>query len=528
MMSFVPTRDESLTAAVGSSELSEGVGPPARPHQLVRPTQRRITSPRARIAKPPGPAAIDAGPVRNRFAYVVRRDAHGRVRLRAAWPLWALLVLYPLWWAIGVGSFAFPLAAIPMAAHLVRSRPIRKPRGLWLWIMFLGWTVISLVMLSGDPAGTHSGSRTGRLISIAVTLAEYGGATVTLLFVGNLSERQLPRERLMRWLSILFLTTLAGGWLGTLAPHFQFSAPLEYLLPGSLRSSSFIAALVHPNAAQVQSVLGEPSGRAAAPFGYTNFWANNFSLLLVWFVVAWGLGPSRLRRAACVACVVAAAVPVVYSLNRGLWIGIGLSALWVAVRVLMRGRLMAIIGMGAIALVGLTLFVFTPLQHVYESRLANGKSNSIRTYLTENAISAARQSPIVGWGAPRKTNGSNQSIAVGPTPSCGQCGAFPTGSVGQLWYVLFNNGFVGAIWFVSFFVFNIWTYRRDRTPIGQAGILVIGLTLLYSLFYNSVPAALTITMISIGLLWRSDLVRDVERVRETAIRPRRLRESSNA
>jgi hypothetical protein len=36
---------------------------------------------------------------------------------------------------------------------------------------------------------------------------------------------------------------------------------------------------------------------------------------------------------------------------------------------------------------------------------------------------------------------------------------------------------------------------------------VVGLTFVYMFFYNSVPAALTITMISVALLWRNDLIR---------------------
>jgi hypothetical protein len=134
----------------------------------------------------------------------------------------------------------------------------------------------------------------------------------------------------------------------------------------------------------------------------------------------------------------------------------------------------------------------------------------------------------VGWGGPRKTNGSNQSIAIGPSPACPGCGDFSTGSTGQFWYIIFANGYFGALWFFGFFLYSLWVYRRDRSSLGQAGVLVVGLTFVYMLFYNSVPAALTITMISVGILWRSDLDRRKQQVAAdlvapTAIRPRATR-----
>ena len=83
--------------------------------------------------------------------------------------------------------------------------------------------------------------------------------------------------------------------------------------------------LVHPAAAQLMDVLGHPSPRPAAPWGYTNTWGNNFCLLVVWFVVAaFGFREANRRnRLLATALLVASIAPVVYSLNRGLWIGLG-------------------------------------------------------------------------------------------------------------------------------------------------------------------------------------------------------------
>jgi hypothetical protein len=455
---------------------------------------------------PPEPADPDNGIMTTGFsAYVLRRDQTGRLRLAPAWPLWALLVLIPLWWVLGLASFIFPIMAVPMALELRRRRPVKVPPWFWVWALFLAWTVISLATFTQNPPNTIAGSSGGRIISIGINLAEYAGATITLLFVGNLTAKELPQRRLINWLSVLFLVTVLGGFLGTYVPTFQLTSPLEMLLPAGRRTDPYIAALVHPNAAQIQSVIGTAGGRAAAPWGYTNFWANTLSLLLIWFIVGGAIGVSSRRRAACVIIVAATMVPVVYSLNRGLWIGLVITVLWVAIRLFLRGRVLALFAMIAVGALGVMAFAETPLHQVFGARLHQGGSNNIRLFLDKAAVDGANHSPIIGWGGPRKTIGSNRSIAIGKTPNCKQCGQFSIGSTGQFWSEIFYHGWVGAGIFLAFFGFTIWTYRRDKTVVAQAGIIAVALTFVYMLFYGSMPVALTITMISIGLLWRSRL-----------------------
>lgn len=415
-------------------------------------------------------------------------------------------MLFPLWWALGLGAFAFPLLAVPMALQLLRRRPIVLPPGFWLWLAFLALNVLSLIMLSVDPPGTTGGSAGGRAVSLLVNLGEYSAATVTLLYVGNLSERELPQRRLVRMLAILFLITLAGGLLGVLAPNFQFTSPVELLLPTSVRSNLYVAALVHPSAAQIQSVLGHSAGRPAAPFGYTNFWGNNLSILLVWFVL-WGWrARSVLVRAATLTILAVTVIPVVQSLNRGVWLGLAFAAVYAAVRLALTGKVASLMGLLAAAVACVAAFAFTPLHGVVQERLAHPQSNDIRGFLSQAAVRGAQESPLLGWGGTRKTLGSVQSISVGATPNCPQCGNFGVGSNGQLWYVLFSQGFLGAALFLGFFLRTAWLYCRQRSALAAAGGLVLLLAPLYAVFYNSLPSALTLTFISLGVAWRATLV----------------------
>lgn len=428
------------------------------------------------------------------------------------WPLVGLLLLYPLWWALGLGVIIFPLLAVPMAYMLVRHRlltgvPVRLPPGFLWWALFLIAVVVSVGMLSTNPAGTVASPFGGRLLAVAFRFVEYTALTVLLIFAGNLSEQQVSRRRLVGLMSWLFGVTVAGGILGMVAGRFQFDSPIELLLPAHWRANTFVQSLVHPAAAQLMDVLGHTSPRPAAPWGYTNTWGNNFCLLVVWFVVAaFGLRVAgRRNRVLAAGLMVVSIAPVVYSLNRGLWIGLGVMAGYLVLRFVASGRLWVIGVLSALAvMLGVTLMV-TPLGGVVTQRLDNGKSNGVRMYLTDHAISGISESPIIGFGSTRNTEGGRNSITVGSSSDCPHCGNFTIGGNGQLWQVLYAHGLVGTVAYFGFFVYGLWRFRRDRTPVGLAGATAIVGSLVSALWYNSLVTPLAFTLLAYALLWRNSL-----------------------
>jgi hypothetical protein len=421
------------------------------------------------------------------------------------WPLTALLVLYPLWWALGMGTLAVFLLAVPMALHLWRRRPVIVPPGFGIWLLFLVWVVASTIMLPRNPPGTLPDTVSGRLVSVAFNLAGYLSATVILLYAGNLSEEEFPRRRLVRQLGFFFIVVLAGGLLGTFAARFQFTSVVEMLLPTHVAQNGFVRSLVHPAAAQLQDVLGFTSPRPSAPFGYTNTWGNSLALLLGWFVVSWLRNGSARRRVVGLAGLALTAIPIVYSLNRGLWVGLGLIVAFMAVRMAMRGHLALI---GAL-LVGLllagTVVAVSPLATIVQARFDNPKSNSIRAFTLDRTMEVVTESPILGFGATRAALGSSNSIAIGADAKCPRCGNPTLGSNGQLWLLLIAQGFGGAALYIGFFVRSLWAYRRDRTPIGDAGLLALALPLFFMLVYNALTMPLVISFLSLALLWRNQL-----------------------
>lgn len=234
----------------------------------------------------------------------------------AVWPIAALLVGYPIWWALGFGGLSIIVLAVPMAVILWRRRPIRMPRGFGLWLLLLAGYLISACMLGATPPGTYGELSPGRVIGYLVRLALYLSVLITVLYLGNLSHRELPQLTLVRMLGALFVTTVAGGLLGVLAPDFSFTAPLEMLLPDWIGGHPFVQNLIHPTVSQTQRVLGHASPRPEAPFEWANAWGSNISILIIWFVVGWWVYGGTARRIACGVLIALAAVPIVYSLNR--------------------------------------------------------------------------------------------------------------------------------------------------------------------------------------------------------------------
>ncbi|WP_229072085.1 hypothetical protein [Actinoplanes sp. DH11] len=424
-----------------------------------------------------------------------------------AWPVAGILLLYPLWWALGLGVLIFPLMAVPMLFLLVRrrtaGRPLRLPPGFAWWAIFLIAVVVSIAALGADPAGTVVERASSRLPAVVYKLSMYASLTVLLVYAGNLTEVELSRHRLVRLLGGMFVLTVAGGLLGMVAGTFEFTSPVEWLLPSGVRNKGFVRSLVHPYAAQIMDLVGGEKPRPAAPWGYTNTWGNNFCLLVGFLLVAAWASRSAGKKALAMLCLVVSIVPAVASLNRGLWIGIGVLVVYVAIRLVLAGRLWII---GAVLVAAGTLtaaLVATPLGGTVQARLDNGKSNGVRSFLIEKAIDGFAASPVIGYGGTRNTLGGRNSITVGESAGCERCGNFTVGGNGQLWQLLYAHGAAGTVGYLGFFGYGLWRFRRDRTAIGVAASGAIVTSFSAMLWYNSLVTPLAFMVLAYALLWRN-------------------------
>lgn len=434
------------------------------------------------------------------------------VALPYGWPLTALFTGLGLWWAVGLSELAVIVFAIPMALHVWRERrTLRVPRGWGLWVLFVLWTMASFLMLDLDPPGTLPDSLIGRMLPWAYRAVSYLTVTAILIYVGTLDRRRYTQEKIARVLGIGFVWVALGGYLGTFAPTLEFTSPVEMLMPAGLRANPFVQSLVHPAAAQVQDFLGYAAARPAAPFGYTNVWGHAFAMLLPWFVVAFVVRANGMKRLLGLAFAAASLYPAIASLNRGLWIGLGLCGAYLVVRQLMRGR--PTVAAGALVAVAVAggVVVLSPLGGLIQERLDNGHSNAIRDYTIERSIEVAATSPVLGLGNTRVDSGSHNSIMVGRTADCPTCGNVNIGINGHLWFELVAHGFVGAALYVGTIGTVFWRYRRDHTAIGYAAHLGVGLMLWFMFVYGAIPTPLAIAFVGWGVLWRNAEARAEER-----------------
>lgn len=445
---------------------------------------------------------------------IVARSGDQRLGLLARRPEWtvtALLIGYPLWWALGIANFMWIVLAIPMIARMLSwhtfGRRIKLPPAFGLWLLFLICAAAGIAALTLTAPGTVASPVSHRVISYVVRTLTYLGVTVLLVYVGNLTEAELPRRRLAWMLGIVAIVTTIGGIAGMLRPHLQFSSPFLLVLPKSVQANPFIQASMHPSLAQIQNVLGSPKGRPKAPFDYTNTWGDCLTILVPWLLVASFSGGTKRQRWIAVAVVTAAMAPLLYSLNRAAWIGVGVSVAYLAVRFAAKGKTAMLRGLIVVLGLAVIVILLTPLHATVTGRLANGKSDNLRGHLSALAVQDAIASPVIGFGDTRQERGSPTSIAVGPTVKCPSCGQLAVGSTGQLWLLLVCSGFVGAALYLGFFGYGILYFWRDGSAYGLAGVLVLLLSFVYMFTYDAVGATLGFTMLAYALVWKDQISR---------------------
>jgi O-Antigen ligase len=422
--------------------------------------------------------------------------------LSPGWPVVALFGGWPIWWALGLSWAAYAVLAIPMTVTLVTRRSIVVPKGFGLWLLFVLWAVVGAVALNVHAPGTDFGSLSGRVAAYTHRIGNLVAATILFVYICNLPAHALTMRRMARVLGWFFVVCVAGGWLGVLFPHGGFTSPAGYLLPHSVTSNSFVSDVVNPIFAQNQQVLGYSSPRPAAPFTYTNEWGANMSFLLPFFIVGWVLQGRTWQRLAAPLVLVASLVPIVVSLNRGLWLALTLSVVYIAGWLAIRGRVWALQGLVAMLAVAAIVLVATPLNGIVADRFAHGHSNGRRVYLATTALQGASASPILGWGAPRNAQGTDNSIAAGSSPSCHSCGVPDIGTHGLLYLIAFSNGIPGVALFLSFFAAAWWRLRRYGQPFVVAAALITALVPVEMLYYSLLAMPLNVVLAVIAVAWR--------------------------
>ncbi|GAA4104609.1 O-antigen ligase family protein [Nonomuraea soli] len=354
------------------------------------------------------------------------------------WPLYLLFAGYPLWWSLGLGSFAAVLLAVPMMLVLVIRGGIRVPRGFGLWMVFL-----LLAVAAASRIDTPE-----RLVGLVFRLMTYAGATVVFVYVYNLPRERLPLRRLVALVVVFWLWVVAGGFLGYLFPEGSLSTPMEHLLPGSLTGNSYVRDLVHPRFAEIQWPYGapEPFQRPSAPFPYTNAWGSHFALLMPFVLLLMTTGSRRVR---IVLGVVAAAslVPAFATLNRGMLLALGAGLVYVAVRFAVRGRLGLLVATAGLLVAAGAGAYASGVGDSIDVRTDHSTTTAGRQAVYTESFLATVESPVLGYGGPRPSRTLPISM----------------GTQGHFWNVMFSFGFPALGLFCAVLWGLAWRTRSPAT-----------------------------------------------------------------
>jgi hypothetical protein len=413
-----------------------------------------------------------------------------------AWPLFLLFAGFPLWWLAGLGAFAVILTAVPMVVLMVQRQRIELPPAFWLWAGFVIWAGAAALELT-----TFS-----RLIGFGVRMCNYLGSSIVFIYVYNARER-LTDRRVLQALVLFFAFVVFGGYVGMLLPHGSLHTPTESLLPQNIAQNEYVHSLVHPSFAEVQQPYGSPKAfyRPSAPFPYTNSWGCNVALLVPLVIAAITLARRRSSRLGMLALLAAASLPAFATLNRGMFLAIGILLAYAAVRLALRGQLVPLIAIVGGSAIGAAIALATGVLSNLQSRLHYSQTNLGRQTIYREAFDGALQSPIFGHGAPQPS----QTLSVS------------VGTQGQVWNVMFSYGFVALGLFLGWFLLAVllsWRARGQGRLWVHATLFVCFLTFFY---YGYDGTQLTVAMVAAGLALRPRVSRAAaaraNRVRDRAL-----------
>lgn len=394
------------------------------------------------------------------------------------WPFALPFVGYPVAWLLGIGDLIWPLAALVMLGFLLRSRDVCVPRGSLTWFAFLMWVACSMVAIDTF----------GRVIGAGYRLALYMAAAIMAMYVYN-SWKTLTLRFVTGVMTVFLGIMTAGGCIAMLFPRLTFVTPLYFLVPGSLRSNELINEMIIRRVTQWTANTWIPQDpRPSAPFVYTNTWGNVYSLVLplavLYLVQVW----HTRRRLPVLLLILASLIPAASTLNRGMYIGLGIVAIWYLIQAFRRGAFREVAIVLFVSAAGVVAVLLSSLGDRLVTRVATTSSTEDRAELYLTTLMETLQSPIFGYGAPRP--------AAAPwLPSLG--------TQGQFWTVLFSHGVIGAVLFIGFLA-SRWVRSIRRTDVAGAVLGGLILATLVETAYYGMMTGIAFTFVAIALAERPD------------------------
>ena len=356
------------------------------------------------------------------------------------WQPYAVFLGLPLWWLAGFSFFMWPLIVAPIVYPLLRRGELRAPRRFGIWLLFVGWMIASGIELQSAS----------RAIAWSWRLSFYLSATVLFLWIYNASRERVPTRAVINGLAWFWVCVIYGGWLAVLYPTLSLPSPAEYVFPHSLLNNTYFYAHVHLQVAEVQRFLGFEEGRPQTFFAYTNAWGSTCAMLTPIALAAMAANPGRLWGRVLKVTLALSVVPIIFSLNRGLWLSLGAGLAYAAIRFgALRDIRRVMRVLGAVVVVA-AVIAFSPLGGLVSGRFSHQTGDTSRLARDQAAQSQIAASPVLGYGAPQ------QNAAVTHTEKS-------VGTESEIFLLLYSHGVPALFLFGTWMAYTIVRTAKTRT-----------------------------------------------------------------
>jgi polysaccharide biosynthesis protein PslJ len=403
--------------------------------------------------------------------------------LPRGWQAYAIFGLLPLWWLIGLSAIIWVLIAIPLLATLVIRGGLRTPRRFGIWLLLLLWMAASGLELESS----------GRAVAWAWRGSFYLAGTVLFLYLINMPERRLPVRSIVNALAFYWIVVVIGGWAGVLFPTVEFASPVQHLLPGSFLHNTYVYEHVHLQFAEIQHFLGFPVGRPETFFAYTNAWGSAFAMLTPFAICAMTQARSRAWKLTLRFSLAAALVPVMFSLNRGLWLSLGVGIIYATIRFGLRGDFRTAGKVMAVLLVIGAALAVSPLGDLAQGRFEHKTGDTGRLQRDQQAQQRILDSPTFGFGAPLPSSDPTQSSV---------------GTESEIFLLVFSHGIPGLALWVLWFAYTLFRSARWRSPWAFWAHVTILVALIQVPYYD-VTERLPIMLVAAAIAYRAMMTQPV-------------------
>ncbi|WBB77285.1 O-antigen ligase domain-containing protein [Micromonospora sp. WMMD882] len=366
------------------------------------------------------------------------------------WPLTVMFGLMPLQWALGGFYLGWSVFGLVLLALLVTRGRVELPFGTVTWLVFLLLVLLSATRLDRVTAYLTFGLRLGFMAT----------ALVVCVYVYNLAREGVAWHRLLRPLGLFWLGVVALGWLGVLMPTLALTTPVEVLLPGNIAGERYIQALTHVRANEFNPLSPAPIYRTAAPYPYTNNWGTAYALLVPCVIAYLASVRGGAFRVVLIVSLPLSLVPAFMTLNRGMFLGLGIGLTYLGVRALIRGNAKLIASIGVLLLLVWVVSLVVPVQDMIDARVSSTDTNTDRMDLYIRTWEAVTRSPLLGYGQPSSVD----TIKV----------VEPLGTQGMFWQVLYSHGIPALLLFLFWLVMIARRLAAAVSPAGQwLGVLPV-------------------------------------------------------